>query len=106
VPDLLTYLGARLDPHATPLAADIRRTHRPWQPGRPHTIGLGWFRSCLPGGDLWWHNGGTGGFRSFADFSPQHRRDVAVLVNGRRSPNGPASICWGSETAHGGGRSR
>jgi serine-type D-Ala-D-Ala carboxypeptidase/endopeptidase len=87
VPDLLTYLQAQLDPDATPLAAAIRRTHVPWQLGRPHTIGLGWFRTRLPGGDLWWHNGGTGGFRSFAGFSPQHRRAVAILVNDRRSPD-------------------
>lgn len=87
VPDLLTYLGAQLAPDATPLAAAIRRTHSPWQPGRPHTIGLGWFRTRLRGGDLWWHNGGTGGFRSFAGFSPQRQRAVAVLVNDRRGPD-------------------
>ncbi|HZA05532.1 MAG TPA: serine hydrolase, partial [Propionibacteriaceae bacterium] len=48
--------------------------------------GLGWFRTRLRGGDMWWHNGGTGGFRSFAAFSPQVRRAVAVLVNDRRGP--------------------
>ncbi len=44
-------------------------------------------RTRLPGGDLWWHNGGTGGFRSFAGFSPQRRRAVAVLVNDMRGPD-------------------
>jgi len=87
VPDLLSYLRAQLDPESTPLAAAILRTHVPWQPGRNQTVGLGWFRTRLPGGDLWWHNGGTGGFRSFAGFSPQHRRAAAVLVNDLRSPD-------------------
>ena len=43
---------------------------------------------CAPltAGDLWWHNGGTGGFRGFAGFSPQRRRAVAVLVNDPRGP--------------------
>jgi D-alanyl-D-alanine-carboxypeptidase/D-alanyl-D-alanine-endopeptidase len=43
-------------------------------------------RSRLPAGDLWWHNGATGGFRAFAGFSPQRRRAVAVLVNNARGP--------------------
>ena len=87
VPDLLSYLRAQLDPESTPLAAAIRRTHVLWQPHRMQTIGLGWFRSRLRGGDVWWHNGGTGGFRSFAGFAPQRRRAVAVLVNDRRGPD-------------------
>ena len=87
VPDLLSYLRAQLDPDSTPLAAAIRRTHELRQPDRRHTIGLGWMRTRLPGGDLWWHNGGTGGFRSFAGFSPQRRRAVAVLVNDMRGPD-------------------
>ena len=87
VPDLLAYLRAQLDPDSTPLAAAIRRTHVLWQADRRQTVGLGWLRTRLPGGDLWWHNGGTGGFRSFAGFSPQRRRAVAVLVNDRRSPD-------------------
>ena len=87
VPDLLSYLQAQLDPDSTPLATAIRQTHELWQPGRRHTTGLGWMRTQLPGGDLWWHNGGTGGFRSFAGFSPQRRRAVAVLVNDMRGPD-------------------
>ena len=87
VPDLLSYLRAQLDPERTPLAAAIWRTHALWLPDRPHTFGLGWMRTRLPRGDLWWHNGGTGGFRSFAGFSPQRRRAVAVLVNNMRGPD-------------------
>jgi serine-type D-Ala-D-Ala carboxypeptidase/endopeptidase len=95
VPDLLSYLRAQLDPDATPLAAAVRRTHVPWQPDRRQTIGLGWLRSRLPGGDLWWHNGATGGFRAFAGFSPEHRRAVAVLVNDIRAPEREAVEAMG-----------
>jgi hypothetical protein len=43
-------------------------------------------RTQLPTGDIWWHNGGTGGFRSFAGFSTGQRRVSAVLVNDGRGP--------------------
>jgi len=51
------------------------------------TIGLGWIWTKLPGGDMWWHNGGTGGFRSFVAFSPELGRASVVLVNDRRDPD-------------------
>lgn len=103
VPDLLSYLGAQLDPDATPLAAAIRRTHVPGQADRPQTFGLGWMRTRLPGGDLWWHNGGTGGFRTFAGFSPQRRRAVAVLVNDMRGPDRAAIDLMGLRRVRSGG---
>jgi D-alanyl-D-alanine-carboxypeptidase/D-alanyl-D-alanine-endopeptidase len=78
---------AQLEPSSTPLAAAIARTRVLTEPNRRYTIGLGWLRTRIPAGDLWWHNGGTGGFRSFAGFSPQHHRAVAVLVNDMRSPD-------------------
>lgn len=87
VPDLLSYLRAQLDPDSTRLGPAIRRTHVLERPDRPQTVGLGWMRTRLPGGDLWWHNGGTGGFRSFVGFSPQRRRAVAILVNDMHGPD-------------------
>ena len=85
--DLLRYLRAQLEPDQTPLADAIRLTHQLWEPRRPMTIGLGWIRTRVPGGALWWHNGGTGGFRSFAGFSPELGRAAVVLVNDGRSPD-------------------
>jgi D-alanyl-D-alanine-carboxypeptidase/D-alanyl-D-alanine-endopeptidase len=85
--DMLRYLRAQLDPDRTPLADAIRLTRQLWEPHRRMTIGLGWIRTKLPGGDLWWHNGGTGGFRSFAGFSPEHGEASVVLVNDVRGPD-------------------
>ena len=87
VTDLLRYLRAQLEPDQTPLADAIRLTHQLWEPRRPMTIGLGWIRTRSPGGGLWWHNGGTGGFRSFAGFNPKLGRAAVVLVNDVRSPD-------------------
>ena len=85
--DMLRYLRAQLEPERTPLAAAIARTRVLTEPQRRYTIGLGWIRTRIPAGDLWWHNGGTGGFRSFAGFCPQRHRGAVVLVNDRRSPD-------------------
>ena len=85
--DMLRYLRAQLEPGSTPLAAAIARTRVLTEPNRRYTIGLGWIRTRIPAGDLWWHNGGTGGFRSFAGFCPQRQRGAVVLVNDRRGPD-------------------
>jgi D-alanyl-D-alanine-carboxypeptidase/D-alanyl-D-alanine-endopeptidase len=83
VDDLLRYLGAQLDPDSTPLGDAVRLTQRPRVEGR-QPIGLGWLRNDRPA-RLWWHNGGTGGFRSFAGFVPDRHVAVAVLSNHSRS---------------------
>jgi serine-type D-Ala-D-Ala carboxypeptidase/endopeptidase len=85
--DVLRYLRAQLEPDRTPLAEAIRLTRQLLEPERRMTIGLGWIRARVRGGDVWWHNGGTGGFRSFAGFSPEPGLATVVLVNDIRSPD-------------------
>lgn len=43
---------------------------------------LGWMEREIDGERVLWHNGGTGGFRSFAAFLPGKNRGVVVLANG------------------------
>jgi serine-type D-Ala-D-Ala carboxypeptidase/endopeptidase len=46
------------------------------------TIGLAWHRSKTPGGHtVVWHNGGTGGYRSFAGYDEATGLGVVVLTN-------------------------
>ena len=85
--DLLSYLHAQLEPDLTPLAEAIRLTHVLLKPAARMTVGLGWMRSVSRAGPMFWHNGGTGGFRSFAGFLPDHGAAAVVLVNDRRSPD-------------------
>jgi serine-type D-Ala-D-Ala carboxypeptidase/endopeptidase len=85
--DLLSYLRAQLEPEQTPLAEAIRLTQVLLKPAARITVGLGWMRSASRAGSMFWHNGGTGGFRSFAGFLPDHGVAAAVLVNDQRSPD-------------------
>lgn len=45
------------------------------------TIGFGWLRTPRRSGLLIWHNGGTGGYRSFAGWYPEHHIGVVVLAS-------------------------
>lgn len=81
--DMLRYLSAQLNPDATELGDAIRMTHVLREDPKL-TIGLGWMRLDKPH-RLWWHNGGTGGHRSFCGFRPDRRDAVVVLSNQSRS---------------------
>ena len=85
--DLLRYLRAQLRPDQTPLAEAIRLIHVLLEPAARTTIGLGWMRSLRRTGPMFWHNAGTGGFRSFAGFLPDRGVAAVVLVNDQRSPD-------------------
>ncbi len=45
------------------------------------SVALGWFIERRHGEEIHWHNGGTGGFRSFAGFNQKSGRGVVVLSN-------------------------
>jgi D-alanyl-D-alanine-carboxypeptidase/D-alanyl-D-alanine-endopeptidase len=81
--DMLKFLTAAMGLRATPLrpAFDLmREDERPT--GTPDlTIGLGWHVWRKYGTEIVWHNGGTGGYRSFAGFDPAKRVGVVVLCN-------------------------
>jgi hypothetical protein len=83
--DMLTFLAANLGLTTSPLTpalADQLRVTRPGgDPGL--TIGLGWMIEAEPPPTprFVWHNGGTGGFRSFVGFDPARHIGVVVLSN-------------------------
>jgi CubicO group peptidase (beta-lactamase class C family) len=49
--------------------------------GEDERIALGWFTSRYGDREVTWHNGGTGGFRSFIGFDRSTARGVVVLAN-------------------------
>ncbi len=80
--DMLSFLAAQLGYTNPELAPAIAVTRSNWQPANAGMeIGLGWLKRPKKGSEVIWHNGGTGGYRSFAGFDPKARAGVVVLTN-------------------------
>ena len=81
--DLVAFVRAHVDTDS-PLAEPIRLCLDTTQPFGRMRMHLGWVELPLParmGGTQIWHDGGTGGFRSFVGFAPDQRTAVVVLGN-------------------------
>jgi CubicO group peptidase (beta-lactamase class C family) len=79
--DLLTYLALHGPDASGPLADAAREARRPRAKLAGTRVGLGW----LIVDDLVLHEGGTGGFRTFAATRPDTGDAVVVLANHARS---------------------
>jgi serine-type D-Ala-D-Ala carboxypeptidase/endopeptidase len=80
--DMLKYLEANMDPSKHPaLSAAFKRSHGMVADVGPDgsRIGYAWIHDALSG--IYWHDGGTGGFSSFALFDPTSNYAAIVLVN-------------------------
>ena len=95
--DMLSYLEAQLQaaafqpkgitPRSRSLAAALARSQTPQaDAGGPLKIAYAWLYNTRTG--TYWHNGGTGGFSSFAFFNPKGRYAAIVLVNMTLTPRG------------------
>jgi len=81
--DILTFLAASLDYVKTPLLPAMTAMLAVRRPtGIPGLeIGLGWHILTRDGHEIVWHNGGTGGFRSFVAFDRKTGAGAVVLSN-------------------------
>jgi len=91
--DLLTFLAANIGIEKSALASSMAAmlaTRRPT--GTPNLeIALGWHIWTRDGHEIIWHNGGTGGYRTWIGFDPKSRTGVVVLSNTSTSA-GPDDI--------------
>ena len=87
VADMLKFLEANLGGGSATTAAVLEETHRVRHAtGEPDLdIGLAWHVWHKFGGDLVWHNGGTGGYHSWIGFLPKARSGAVVLSNSSSS---------------------
>ena len=87
VNDMLTFVEANLSPPESPFADSIALTHRPRRefPVPDMAIGLAWLIRKEHGREFVWHNGGTGGYRSFLGFVLESSTGVVVLANSSHS---------------------
>ena len=81
--DMLTFVAANLGYVKSPLApamAAMLQVRRPTdRPGLE--VALGWHVSTANGKEIVWHNGGTGGYRSYVGFDRDTRIGVVALSN-------------------------
>lgn len=80
--DMAKFVAANAGLTKTELSEDFGAAHKPLRDaGKDRKIGLAWQIMARPGGEIIWHNGGTGGFRSFVGFDKAQKRGVVVLTN-------------------------
>lgn len=83
VDDMLVFLAANLGLTKSPVSGAMEDSHvqREEFGGPEMLIGLGWILRKQHEHTIHWHNGGTGGYHSFAGFDREHKRGVVVLSN-------------------------
>ena len=82
--DMLQYMKAQMKILNSSLGQSIQLTHKiQYDSGEGITddVGLAWFYSTQHD-TLLWHNGGTGGFKSFVGMNKEDNTGVVVLANG------------------------
>ena len=87
--DMLKFLAANLDSTSVPLGKVLAQArvsrHDADRPG--NSVGLGWHLVDVYGTPATWHNGGTGGFRTFIGMDEARHRGVIVLTNSTNTPD-------------------
>lgn len=81
--DMLTFTEANLATAETAVGRSLTHARQPRKVGDAGTLPLGWQREVtLQGGlEVFWHNGGTGGYVSFIAFNRPQQIGVVVLSN-------------------------
>jgi len=76
--DMMKFMIAQITPSNTQLSKAFALTHVIRSDAGTMKIGYGWH---IRDEHIVWHNGGTGGFRSFAGFDKTKNKAVVVLTN-------------------------
>ncbi|QDU34418.1 Beta-lactamase [Poriferisphaera corsica] len=80
--DLSLYIQAYLSPNDTTLSLAMANTIKTQHKiNEQLSIGLGWHIQIHEDQKIYWHNGGTGGYRSFIGFNPTTRKGIVLLSN-------------------------
>lgn len=81
--DLLEFLSAVMGLSQSPLGPAFAATLAVRRPvtSTPHETGLGWQILKDYGTEIVWHNGGTGGYRSWVGYEARSRTGVVILMN-------------------------
>ena len=92
--DMLKFLNAAINPEElkdTLLKVSIKDCETmTFDANKNLKVGLAWNISNVNGMPVEWHNGGTGGYRSFIGFNKENETGVVVLTNSGTSVDRPA----------------
>lgn len=84
--DMLNYLAANMGIEKSSLYAAMQLAHQNSRiEGASPIVGLGWHTMVFDDLEIIWHNGGTGGYRTFAGFIKGGDKGVVVLSNSNTS---------------------
>jgi D-alanyl-D-alanine-carboxypeptidase/D-alanyl-D-alanine-endopeptidase len=79
LPDMLRYLEGELGKHDSVITPALARTQAQVAIVSGHQMAMNWNLSSTNGHTLVFHEGGTGGYSSFAGFDPTAKRAVVLL---------------------------
>jgi Beta-lactamase class C and other penicillin binding proteins len=79
--DMLTFAAANLHPDRGPVQRAMAFAQLGRAAAGTDSIGLNWLTTRAAGSTVVWHNGGTGGYRTFLGLQPSMHRAVVVMTN-------------------------
>jgi CubicO group peptidase (beta-lactamase class C family) len=79
--DMLKFLNANLHPERGTLERAMAFAHQERAPAGNMMIGLNWLSTHAGTDTIVWHNGGTGGYRTFIGFELSRKIGVVVMTN-------------------------
>ena len=79
--DMLKFLDANLHPERGALQRAMAFAQKDRAAAGNMRIGLNWLTSYAGTDTIVWHNGGTGGYRTFLGFEPSRKIGVVVMTN-------------------------
>jgi serine-type D-Ala-D-Ala carboxypeptidase/endopeptidase len=79
--DMLKFLDANLHPERGALERAMAFAHEERAPAGNMMIGLNWLTTHAGTDTIVWHNGGTGGYRTFIGLEPSRKTGVVVMTN-------------------------
>lgn len=86
--DMLKYVRANMGKDKSKLYPAMQLSQKNSRvDGSSPMVGLGWHIEAADKSEIVWHNGGTGGYRSFAGFIKGGDKGVVVLTNSTASPD-------------------
>jgi len=84
IKDMTIFLAANMGMIDTPLYESIQASHAqkcPMAESDHVKQCIGWIANTQHDGTITWHNGGTGGYRSFMGFDIKNKKGVVILGN-------------------------